>query len=221
MTRAPLREEYDEVLERLWLEQERHGMNTPEHGCLDEAFGPEVYEAMVASGLIEPDNGEYRLREKGRVRAAQVIRNQRLVERLLTDLLSVSEPAMASQACEFEHYLHDEVVQSICTLLGHPRHCPHGYEIPPGPCCERATHEVESVICRLSELRAGQSGKVVYMESHEHARMDRLLAFGLVPGQEVRVHQRRPALVLLIGETQLALDADIAANVYVRKALTA
>lgn len=216
-----INEAYDEVLERLWLEAERTLTPGPVHGCLDETLGPEVYAAMAQEGLIEANNGDYRMTDAGRDRAAAVIRNQRLVERLLTDILRVSETAMASQACEFEHYLHDEVVESICTLLGHPRACPHGYEIPPGPCCAQARREVASVICRLSDLRSGQAGQVVYIETQEHQRLDRLMAFGLLPGRDVRVHQVRPTLVLFVGETQLALDTDIARCVYVRKGAAA
>lgn len=220
MPDASLQVDFDEILERLWLHDERTLTQGPEHGCLDEEFGADVYEAMLREGLIERHNGDYRMTGPGRERAAQVIRNQRLAERLLIDILRVSETAMANQACEFEHNLHDEVLESICTLLGHPRHCPHGYEIPPGPCCARAAREFESVICRLSELRAGQTGKVVYIETQEHQRLDRLMAFGLLPGCDVRVHQVRPTLVLFLGETQLALDTDIAASVHVRKGRT-
>ena len=217
MPNASVKVAHDEVLEQLWVRDERVLEPGPEHGCLNEEFEPEVYTRMVEIGLIEPSNGDYALTDVGRRRAAQVMRNQRLTERLLTDILRVSESAIASQACEFEHYLHDEVVESICTLLGHPRHCPHGYEIPPGPCCKRVTREVGSIICRLSELRAGQTGTVVYVETDEHQRLDRLMAFGLLPGREVRVHQVRPTLVLFIGETQLALDTDIAECVHVRR----
>ena len=217
MSRAPVKEEFDEVLEQLWLIDEQTKTAGPVHACVDEEFGPEVYEGMVTTGLIERRNGDFALTASGHERAARVVRNQRLVERLLTDVLQVSESAMATQACEFEHYLHDEVVESICTLLGHPRRCPHGYAIPRRPCCHQDTREVGSVICRLTELRAGQTGTVVYIETTEHQRLDRLMAFGLLPGREVRVHQVRPTLVLFIGETQLALDADIAEGVHVRR----
>jgi hypothetical protein len=32
-------------------------------------------------------------------------------------------------ACEFEHLVADEITDSICTLLGHPKTCPHGWEL--------------------------------------------------------------------------------------------
>jgi Fe2+ transport system protein FeoA len=42
-----------------------------------------------------------------------------------------------------------------------------------------------------------------------------LAVFGLVPGAEVEVLQRRPTCVVRIGETDLALDADIANEILV------
>lgn len=221
MREAPVLETHDEVLERLWLRDERRESGHDAHDCPQEEFSPPVYAAMVDAGLLTPHHAEYAFTETGRLRAGQVIRNQRLSERLLTDVLRVSESAVASQACKFEHCLHEEVVESICTLLGHPRFCPHGYAIPPGPCCARAAREVPSLVCRLTGLRPGETGTVVYIETHAHQRLDRLMAFGLLPGRQVRVHQVRPTLVVYIGETQLALEAEIAACVHVRRSALA
>jgi Mn-dependent DtxR family transcriptional regulator len=69
-----------------------------------------------------------------------VIRRHRLAERLFTDTLSLRDDAqIESNACTFEHILSPEVTEKICTFLGHPRQCPHGSPIPPGPCCEQFT----------------------------------------------------------------------------------
>ena len=46
-----------------------------------------------------------------------------------------SETEIEQQACKFEHILSQEATEKICTFLGHPRTCPHGAPIPPGPCC--------------------------------------------------------------------------------------
>jgi DtxR family Mn-dependent transcriptional regulator len=46
-----------------------------------------------------------------------------------------SETEIEQQACKFEHILSPEATDKICTFLGHPRTCPHGAPIPPGPCC--------------------------------------------------------------------------------------
>jgi DtxR family Mn-dependent transcriptional regulator len=54
-----------------------------------------------------------------------------------------SESEIEQQACKFEHILSPEATDKICTFLGHPRTCPHGAPIPPGPCC--AEHPVSKL----------------------------------------------------------------------------
>jgi energy-coupling factor transporter ATP-binding protein EcfA2 len=76
------------------------------------------------------------LTSRGRERAGSIIRRHRLAERLFTDSLAMdSESEIEQQACKFEHILSPEATDKICTFLGHPRTCPHGAPIPPGPCC--------------------------------------------------------------------------------------
>jgi putative ABC transport system ATP-binding protein len=76
------------------------------------------------------------LTDRGRQRAADVIRRHRLAERLFTDTLAMdSESEIEQQACKFEHILSPDATDKICTFLGHPRTCPHGAPIPPGACC--------------------------------------------------------------------------------------
>ncbi len=80
---------------------------------------------------------------RGRQRATDVIRRHRLAERLFTDSLALdSESEIEQQACKFEHILSPEATDKICTFLGHPRTCPHGALIPPGPCCDRSSSEL-------------------------------------------------------------------------------
>ncbi len=42
-------------------------------------------------------------------------------------------------------------------------------------------------------------------------------AFGLVPGSELRLLQRHPSFVVEIGETVLALDADVAGDIVLKR----
>ena len=91
------------------------------------------------------------LTPRGRQRAADIIRRHRLAERLFTDSLALdSESEIEQQACKFEHILSPEATDKICAFLGHPRTCPHGAPIPPGPCCGR-TSEFAGVSAAKSE----------------------------------------------------------------------
>jgi len=78
------------------------------------------------------------LTPRGKQHAADIIRRHRLAERLFTDSLALdSETEIEQQACKFEHILSPEATDKICAFLGHPRTCPHGALIPPGPCCAK------------------------------------------------------------------------------------
>jgi putative ABC transport system ATP-binding protein len=91
------------------------------------------------------------LTARGRERAGSIIRRHRLAERLFTDSLAMdSESEIEQQACKFEHILSPEATDKICSFLGHPRTCPHGAPIPPGPCCGRSA-EFERIVASRSD----------------------------------------------------------------------
>jgi putative ABC transport system ATP-binding protein len=97
------------------------------------------HDALKPAGVSVGDGSAIvALTVRGRQRAADIIRRHRLAERLFTDSLAMdSETEIEQQACKFEHILSSEATDKICTFLGHPRTCPHGSPIPPGPCCGR------------------------------------------------------------------------------------
>ena len=95
---------------------------------------------MARDGFITVSpQKEVGLTAEGNAMAETMVRRHRLAERLFTDSLAMdSESEIEQQACKFEHILSPEATDKICTFLGHPRTCPHGAPIPPGPCCGRA-----------------------------------------------------------------------------------
>jgi putative ABC transport system ATP-binding protein len=95
------------------------------------------HDALKPSGVSIGDGSMLvELTERGRKRAADIIRRHRLAERLFTDSLALdSETEIEQQACKFEHILSPEATDKICAFLGHPRTCPHGAPIPRGVCC--------------------------------------------------------------------------------------
>ena len=75
-----------------------------------------------------------RLTNKGKQRAKQIVRNHRLMEALMKNVLHLEIEEEA--ACGFEHYITKEFADKICTAMDHPRFCPHGKKIPHGQCCK-------------------------------------------------------------------------------------
>ncbi|HVO64491.1 MAG TPA: ATP-binding cassette domain-containing protein [Terriglobales bacterium] len=110
-------------------------------------FSNPCHDALKPSGVSVGDGSMIvELTERGRKKAADIIRRHRLAERLFTDSLALdSETEIEQQACKFEHILSPEVTDKICTFLGHPRTCPHGAPIPRGACCEQDSQHVKGV----------------------------------------------------------------------------
>jgi len=212
----------DEILEALYLRNEAGAAATladlPDgSGTLLDAMRAEgLIETGPAPGTADASGAAIRLTTGGHARAQAIIRLHRLAERLLEDVLELDESASEEGACRFEHCLSGEVADSICTLLGHPTTCPHGKPIPPGPCCRRDARGVEPVVVSLAELPSGRDARVLYIGTRHHARLDRLASMGLLPGVELHLHQRHPALVIQLGQTTLALDQSIAKDIFVR-----
>jgi DtxR family Mn-dependent transcriptional regulator len=68
---------------------------------------------------------------------------------------------------------------------------------------------------RLSELRPGQSGTLVSIESRSVSRLDRLSMMGMTPGFEVTLEQRRPAYVVRVGFTELSIEREVADEIMI------
>ena len=117
---------------------------------------------------------------------------------------------------------------ALCTLI----RCPScGYEFPETP---KVVSWLGRVIRRkawgggeaplptgirlLSEVKRGDRAGVMCLGSTSSPRHNRLAIFGLVPGAEITVIQQRPACVIKVDETELALDPEIARDILVRPA---
>ncbi len=212
-------DEVDEILQALFcLGEGKPGPFMKEDVLGWADVGEDALRDAVEANLATEAPDGFDLTEAGRVLASAIVRRHRLAERLLHDVLRLAASASEPTACRFEHVLEDEVTESICTLLGHPRVCPHGKPIPPGACCTDGQTNVAAVMQRLSDLPAGSSGVVAYVHAATDSRIDRLASFGVVPGTELRVHQVWPSFVIEFGETHLALDRESAEEIFVRVA---
>lgn len=210
----------DEVLEFIWSQREL-GSNSVKQlmGIKEvaEEADTATIERMMRGGLVTISGDTITLTATGEKLAEAAIRRHRLAERLLTEVLAMSDENLEQNACSFEHTLSPEVTDSICTLLGHPPTCPHGLPIPRGACCKKTRDELKPIVQQLNVLDVGDTGRIIFIASNSHARLDKLGSLGIVPGSTIRVHQKRPAFVIQIGETTLALDPEIIKEIYVRK----
>ena len=172
---------------------------------------------IIEEGLALQEGDDFKLVEKGQQRAEKLVRRYRLAECLLGEVLQLDEDQYEMSACQFEHILSPEVTDSVCALLGHPPVCPHGRPIPKGSCCSKYNAEIQPLVRRLSDLSPGDIARVVFISSESHKQLDRLSSMGLIPGTMLKLHQRQPSFILFMGETQLAIDRDIASEIFVKK----
>ena len=208
----------EEYLERLWHMAESGEDNVEQIGdILGDGFEMQILRKLQAEAWLALTDEEKKiaLTEKGKGEARRLVRAHRLAERLLCDVLGCREETMETSACEFEHLVAPELVDSICTLLGHPMQCPHGRPIPRGKCCEETLTSAESPVRALTQLKPGDSGRIAYVCCDREEQMHRLSALSVRPGLNLTVHQTYPAYVIECEGGQVALEDDVAANIYV------
>lgn len=220
----------DEILELIWTLRER-GKNDlqqvlavkiaePVHSVSAKAKEEHVRDLlsdMKKRELITVEDGRVSLTAKGGEWAEKIIRRHRLAERLLAEAFDLGDEHVHKEACKFEHILSPEVTDSVCTFLGHPALCPHGNAIPRGECCTKFRRDIKPLVAPLRDFEPGEEGRIVFITPREHTRLDRLASLGVLPGSIIKLHQKHPSYVVKIGETELAIDEEIAGEIYVKK----
>ena len=214
MAEIELTEPAEELLGGLWTAREQHDENAAALATV--TVNPLALKELVDAGLVTERDGRVSLTEAGKAEAAGVVRRERLAERLLTDVLNVGDSLATETACRFEHLLRRGIDDRICTLLGHPRVCPHGSPIPRGECCRTGAEEATRVVTPLVDMDAGQSGVIAYLQSQRREFLQRLLAMGALPGARIVLRQRFPSFVFDLGHGQIAVDEETARDIYVR-----
>jgi DtxR family Mn-dependent transcriptional regulator len=210
MEQKTLKEEY---LEILWYMKEDENTSLDYFkNELGTSFRQSVVDELVSEGIIQTEDKRIFLTEKGRSYTRQLIRSHRLAERLVHDVLGVE---YEKGACEFEHILNPDLVDSICTLLGHPRECPHGMPIPEGECCRQQAQMVESSVMPLLQLEVGESARVAYVYGTSDQQLHKLDTLLVRPGNTVKLHQRQPSFVIECADSIIAIDEKVAGNIHV------
>jgi DtxR family Mn-dependent transcriptional regulator len=212
-----LPQEIVELLEAVWTSEEKGSSATEQ---IAAAAKTEVTEELIAecerAGYLSRRNrAELSLTLLGRRTAEEIIRRHRLAERLVVDVMGMTLEESEADACEFEHLLAGGVTSAICTLLGHPRFCPHHHPIPEGECCRRAEEQLHSVVTSVDRLNVGERARIAYISASNFPRIQKLSSLGLSPGAVIKLQQKFPSFVIQCDETQIALEREIARDIYV------
>ena len=85
--------------------------------------------------LVDYTKAGVSLTENGEQIGSKMMRNSRLLEVLMDSALKVEVDE--EMVCGIEHHMNRQFTDALCTMLNHPRKCPHDHDIPVGVCCEK------------------------------------------------------------------------------------
>ena len=215
-----LKKNLDEYLEKLWYmkEEDNYDLETL-RDYMKEKFDMGTIEELVRVNHVklEDEKKKIKFTSEGEGHTRQLIRAHRLAERMVHDVLGMEE--FESGACEFEHIVNSDLIDGLCTLLGHPRECPHGRPIPEGECCKRSDITARSSVMPATGLEIGESAKVAYVNCRNDQRLHKIDGLHIRPGAYVKMHQSYPSYVIECEGANIAMDEEIASSICVwRKA---
>jgi DtxR family transcriptional regulator, Mn-dependent transcriptional regulator len=184
---------------------------------VSRASAGEMLKRLEAEGLIERGkHKEALLTSTGRVRAEQVVRRHRIIERLLTDFMGYTPAEAHVRADELGDTFSDEMVDRIDTRLGKPERCPHGW--PVDPAFEQAENQE---LAPLSDLESGTRATIVRLAEHDGELLHWFYDQGLEPGRELEVREAQRAagqITVRLNGRDRAIGEKAAAGLFVRPA---
>lgn len=97
----------------------------------------QMLKKLNEKNLVHYSKAGVKLTDEGEKIGASMMRNSRLLEVLMDSALKVEIDE--EMVCGIEHHMNKQFTDALCTMLKHPRKCPHDNEIPIGECCSNNT----------------------------------------------------------------------------------
>ena len=94
----------------------------------------QMLKKLNSKNLVNYNKAGVKLTEEGQSIGAGMMRNSRLLEVLMDSALKVEIDE--EMVCGIEHHMNKQFTNALCTMLNHPRKCPHDHDIPKGECCK-------------------------------------------------------------------------------------
>jgi len=94
----------------------------------------QMLKKLNGKNLVNYNKAGVKLTEEGQLVGASMMRNSRVLEVLMESQLKVEIDE--EMICGIEHHMNIQFTDALCTMLKHPRKCPHDHDIPMGECCK-------------------------------------------------------------------------------------
>jgi DtxR family Mn-dependent transcriptional regulator len=155
-----------------------------------------------------------RLTPTGKMRALEVLRHHRLLERFLHDFLDYSWDEVHADAERLEHFISERLEERIAAKLGDPETDPHGHLIPERNGTLPPRQEV-----LLSEWACGVSAVVSSVSDRDPSALREMERLGVKPGVGILVEAgtRGSSILVRIGgrEESVRLNQRLTAGISV------
>ena len=75
--------------------------------------------------------------------------------------------------------------------------------------------KIQSHLISVNHLKLHERAKIAYVSQRDYTRFQKLCSFGISAGVPVSVQQKFPSFVIQCEETQIALEEEIARDIFV------
>ena len=155
-----------------------------------------------------------RLTPRGKMRALEVLRHHRLLERFLHDFLDYSWDEVHDDAERLEHFISERLEERIAAKLGDPETDPHGHPIP-----ERSGALPPRQEVLLSKWACGVPAVVSSVSDRDPSALREMGRLGVKPGVGILVEAgaRGASVLVRIGgrDDTVRLSQRLAAGISV------
>lgn len=155
-----------------------------------------------------------RLTSAGRMRALEVLRHHRLLERFLHNVLEYPWDEVHDEAERLEHFISERLEDRIAARLGDPETDPHGHPIP-----ERNGALPDRKEVLLSKWACGVPAVISSVSDRDPAALREMRRLGLRPGVGITVEAgtRNRSLSVRVGggSESVRLSQSLAAGISV------
>jgi len=155
----------------------------------------------------EPYHG-FKLTTQGEKEALSNIRNHRLVERFLVDVMGFGWHEVHDAADDLGAVVSAQLVTRIAEMTGYPRRCPHGEPIP------TADGIMPRVIdYPMSTVSAGKSYVISRVNTHDEEKLRYFDTLGIKPGVELTLIAHAPfngPIQIQLGDEMIYIGHELA-----------
>jgi DtxR family transcriptional regulator, Mn-dependent transcriptional regulator len=203
-------EEYLQII--FWLQEAGLPMTGANVARAMQLSAPTVHEMI---GRLERDGYITRGSDKaiaftadGALQAETIVRRHRLIERFLTDILSVPWDEVHEEAERMEHAMSPVLEQRMLAAIGDAKTCPHGHPIVAG---------AREAGVPLADVQLGAAVRVLRFENEAEDLLHYLKDSGLHPGLQgtVAARDRREVAVQTADGQRCSITPSVAETVSV------